>query len=153
MVADSPTFIIVELLLNVTITLDFLARVKLEGFRKYLRKSNWNKLDFSICFGCNLLFVVSLVSHAIFEEMKDEPEFLMIQSMAIRTMAKAVYETENIGHYGLGFRYYGHFTSPIRRYADLMIHRILFETLHNKTNSIKVYVILLSIFLKPREGQ
>jgi len=71
-VADSPTFIIVELLLNVTITLDFLARVKLEGFRKYLKKSNWNKLDFSICFGCNLLFVVSLVSHAIFEEMSEE---------------------------------------------------------------------------------
>ncbi len=68
----------------------------------------------------------------LFEEMKDEAEFPMIQSMAIRTMSKAVYDTKNIGHYGLGFRYYAHFTSPIRRYADLMVHRILLETINNK---------------------
>jgi ribonuclease R len=42
-------------------------------------------------------------------------------------MAKAVYSVNNIGHYGLGFKYYTHFTSPIRRYADLMVHRLLFE--------------------------
>ena len=70
--------------------------------------------------------------NVLFEEMKDEPEFPMIQSMAIRTMSKAIYDTKNIGHYGLGFRYYAHFTSPIRRYADLMVHRILLETLNNK---------------------
>jgi len=52
-------------------------------------------------------------------------EYSLIQSMAIRSMAKAVYETENIGHYGLAFEQYTHFTSPIRRYADLVIHRIL----------------------------
>ncbi len=56
-------------------------------------------------------------------------EHSIIQQMAIRSMAKAVYDTENIGHYGLGFRYYTHFTSPIRRYADLMVHRILLECL------------------------
>ena len=73
----------------------------------------------------------------LFEEMKDEPEFPMIQSMAIRTMSKAIYDTKNIGHYGLGFRYYAHFTSPIRRYADLMVHRILLETLNSKNKQHK----------------
>jgi ribonuclease R len=52
--------------------------------------------------------------------------------MAIRSMAKASYETQNIGHYGLAFQHYTHFTSPIRRYADLIVHRVLFEVLHDK---------------------
>lgn len=59
-------------------------------------------------------------------------EYSIIQQMAIRSMAKATYDTENIGHYGLAFEYYTHFTSPIRRYADLMVHRILLECLENK---------------------
>ena len=52
--------------------------------------------------------------------------------MAIRSMAKATYETHNIGHYGLSFDHYTHFTSPIRRYADLVVHRIVQEELTKK---------------------
>ena len=62
-------------------------------------------------------------------------EYSLIQSMAIRSMAKASYETENIGHYGLAFDHYTHFTSPIRRYADLVIHRILYASVKGNKNS------------------
>lgn len=68
----------------------------------------------------------------LFKKIKGSAESGFIQSLAIRTMAKAVYDVENIGHYGLSFEYYSHFTSPIRRYADLLIHRILVEELTTK---------------------
>ncbi|MFT7120705.1 MAG: ribonuclease R [Neolewinella sp.] len=55
----------------------------------------------------------------------EDPMVKMLSPIAIRTMAKAIYTSENIGHYGLGFENYSHFTSPIRRYADVLVHRIL----------------------------
>ncbi len=59
------------------------------------------------------------------EDLEGKEEADIIESMAIRTMAKAVYTTSNIGHYGLAFQHYTHFTSPIRRYPDVMVHRLL----------------------------
>lgn len=60
---------------------------------------------------------------------KGKPEEYIINDLLLRSMAKAVYTDKNIGHYGLGFEDYTHFTSPIRRYPDLMVHRILFKYL------------------------
>lgn len=68
----------------------------------------------------------------VMEKAKEKDELNIIGPMVIRSMSKAVYSTDNHGHYGLAFDYYGHFTSPIRRYADLLVHRILFAKLHNQ---------------------
>lgn len=68
----------------------------------------------------------------LLDDIRLKNEYSIIQQMAIRSMAKATYETTNIGHYGLAFEYYTHFTSPIRRYADLMVHRILLEELEKQ---------------------
>jgi len=68
---------------------------------------------------------------------KGKPEQHVLESLGIRTMAKAVYTTDNIGHYGLGFENYCHFTSPIRRYPDVMVHRVLFECLNKSVHPVK----------------
>jgi ribonuclease R len=68
------------------------------------------------------------ISESLNQLMKNihgKPEENVLEQLAIRTMAKAIYTTENIGHYGLAFDYYTHFTSPIRRYPDVMVHRLL----------------------------
>ncbi|MCR9287018.1 MAG: ribonuclease R [Bacteroidetes bacterium] len=64
---------------------------------------------------------------------KEDESLNLLAPLAIRTMAKAIYSTENIGHYGLGFSYYTHFTSPIRRYSDVLVHRILYKNLDNQS--------------------
>lgn len=68
----------------------------------------------------------------LMQEIEGKPEQAVLQQLAIRCMAKAIYTTNNIGHYGLGFEYYTHFTSPIRRYPDVIVHRMLDKILHDK---------------------
>jgi len=66
------------------------------------------------------------------KDVHGKPEQHVLEQLGIRTMAKAKYTTDNVGHYGLGFEHYCHFTSPIRRYPDVMVHRLLFQSLENK---------------------
>ena len=68
---------------------------------------------------------ISLSLNKLMEDVHGQKEQNLIDTLAIRTMSKAKYSTDNIGHYGLAFDYYSHFTSPIRRYPDVMVHRLL----------------------------
>lgn len=73
----------------------------------------------------------------LLKDVHGKPEQHVLEQLGIRTMAKAKYTIENVGHYGLGFEHYCHFTSPIRRYPDVQVHRILQEVLENKINPDK----------------
>ena len=68
---------------------------------------------------------ISKSLNQLMQDVNGKKEQNLIDTLAIRTMSKASYSTENIGHYGLAFDYYSHFTSPIRRYPDVMVHRLL----------------------------
>ena len=91
-------------------------------------------VEFAKKYGYHFLTTTPELIAKSFNEMltkvKGLPEQRVLEQMGIRTMAKAVYTTKNIGHYGLGFEHYCHFTSPIRRYPDVLVHRVLTDVLN-----------------------
>jgi ribonuclease R len=92
---------------------------------------------------------------AMLKEAEGKTEYPILQQLAIRTMAKAAYSSDNIGHYGLGFLTYSHFTSPIRRYADVLAHRILFDYLsdnNKRMNPSKLEDLCKHISKKERDA-
>lgn len=91
---------------------------RLESFRSFI-------LRFGHYFKATKGVAVAREINKLLETIKGSTEENVVSMLAIRSMSKAVYTTENIGHYGLAFPYYTHFTSPIRRYPDMMVHRLL----------------------------
>jgi ribonuclease R len=87
----------------------------------------------------------------LLKEIKGKPEENMIETLVTRCMSKATYTIKNIGHYGLGFTHYTHFTSPIRRYPDLISHRLLFDFLNKKNSGNPVEVENKAIWCSGRE--
>ena len=81
---------------------------------------------------------ISFSLNEVMQKAKRRKELQLISPMVIRSMSKAVYSSDNIGHYGLAFQYYTHFTSPIRRYADLIVHRKLIKSIEEKTKLLGV---------------
>ncbi len=99
---------------------------KLENLKEFIKQFNYeiktdNPAD------------ITRTLNQLLEDVKGTPEANMVESLVVRTMQKANYTTKNVGHYGLGFKDYTHFTSPIRRYPDVMVHRLLGRYLDEKS--------------------
>lgn len=104
-------------------THDFPDPEKVEDFAKFARQ-----------FGHNLQIEEKTISRSLnklMDNIEGKPEQNVLQSLAVRAMAKAKYSTDEKGHFGLAFEHYTHFTSPIRRYPDMMVHRLLQHYLDN----------------------
>ena len=103
---------------------------KLKPFVAFAKK-------FGYKFNMNNEAEVAASFNQLLQDVHGKPEQHVLEQLGIRTMAKAIYTSENIGHYGLGFEHYCHFTSPIRRYPDVMVHRILQEAIEKNIHPDK----------------
>jgi ribonuclease R len=103
---------------------------KLKGFMVFAKKYGYN---FKTSSGKEIADSFNTMLKAV----QGKPEQPVLEQLGIRTMAKAVYTTNNIGHYGLGFEFYSHFTSPIRRYPDILAHRVLEQILNKEIKADK----------------
>lgn len=103
---------------------------KLERFSKFIQR-----FGYSINTSGHKNITTSI--NELLDEVQGKKEQNVIETLAVRSMAKAIYSTKNVGHYGLSFPYYTHFTSPIRRYPDMMVHRMLTDYIKGEKSKNK----------------
>lgn len=102
--------------------------IKLKEFAQFVKRFGYH-IDL------NTPQKVAASINSMLKLVKGKPEQHIVEMLAIRSMAKAEYSTNNIGHFGLSFPFYSHFTSPIRRYPDMIAHRLLFDYLQSKPSA------------------